>query len=661
MIRETEVQIGNLGQELEAPSRLTDMAIIATGIYDLVLANSTYGLRGEPLMKTPRLLLLFVAVFALSPSSGASERTWNQIQSPHFTVLCNGSEKQGRDAAVDLERMRAVFMKALPGMRQDPNVPVIVFVTPDEDTFATLLPSYRKSAQGNKPLSTFVRGGTQNFIVLRLAFRVSSEYSLKYDYAGLMTGVNFPRAALWLLTGMAEFFALSEIGEDQAKVGLPNPIFDRYLGGGLQLPVQKLVAVRTSSKEYTDPEQRSVFEAESYGIVHYFLAADQGAHRKELDNYLQLLNHGKKQLEAAEEAFGDLRKLQDKMAAYYKQKGFPFAVIDLRTENYAAELVARTLPAAESSAWLAEYHLRFKRRAEAKPLIDAALAENPSLGLAHEAMGIFQLEQADYESALTEFSAAVAVDPSRYISSYYKGVLSSYWKAPQDIPPTSEQDFRRAIESVPKYPAALLALARLVVRTGGSVSEAATLAGRAVDAEPVVVRYRLAYANILLHAGHSAQAEAEIQRALESEVSPSEQVAANELLSLALACKTVTQCKPLDWQNLTSQNPSPPDTNAEGTATSQAAPTEPKVRGILRSLSCNADGRVATLSSGGKDLTFTMLKTTPVSWPDTFWLSGAYLDVCKHFAGEPAEVFYKRGSADASSREATAVRVQDRY
>jgi hypothetical protein len=606
-----------------------------------------------------------IVLLGCSAHRTAAEHPWFEIRSPHFTVICNGSEKDGRDAAFDLERTRAVFMKALPSLRQDPNVPIVVFVTPDENTFATLVPIYRERAGGNKPNSVFQRGRDRNYVVMRIAFRASSEYQLKYDYAGMLAGLNFRRAPLWLLTGIAAFFANSEIMEDQAKVGQPNPRFIRRFETMHLVPFPRLFSVRTNSPEYTDPEQRWAFEAECWGLFHYLILGDRGAHRPQLDLYLQLLAQGKKQLDAAEQAFGDLGKLQDKLGPYYRQKGFLFAKVEVPREDYSQQMALRSLSSAESNAWLAEYHIRFKRAAEAKPLIDAALAENPGMGLAHEAMGTYDLLQADYVNALKEFSAATTADPSLFLSFYYKGILSSYWKSPAEIPDSRERDLRRAVELAPRYAPASLALARLLARNGGSVTEAVVFARRTVDAEPEVVRYHLALANILLLAGEAIQAEAEARLVLGNELSPLEEEDANTQVKLAQACKPGGPCKALGSEESVSESEVPSASAAASTmpptASQEVSAPLLMTRGVIRSIACSPDGRVLTLVSNGKEQVFNMGKATPISWPETLWLSGAYLDVCKHFAGEPAVVLYKAGQPGSTPLEATALRVRDRY
>src|ERR1700727_719858 len=55
------------------------------------------------------LLVLAILLFsALAPARDKTEN-WLQVRTPHFVIVTNGSEKQGRRVADQFERMRAVF------------------------------------------------------------------------------------------------------------------------------------------------------------------------------------------------------------------------------------------------------------------------------------------------------------------------------------------------------------------------------------------------------------------------------------------------------------------------------------------------------------------------------------------------------------------------
>src|SRR5205807_7568206 len=64
-----------------------------------------------------RLLCVLAASLCFLPLLGTSQQhekaQWIEIQSPHFRVLTDAREKQGRDLAREFEQMRAVFSQLL--------------------------------------------------------------------------------------------------------------------------------------------------------------------------------------------------------------------------------------------------------------------------------------------------------------------------------------------------------------------------------------------------------------------------------------------------------------------------------------------------------------------------------------------------------------------
>ena len=71
-----------------------------------------------------------------------------EVRSPHFLVLTNSSEKDGRHVAGQLERMRAVFHTLLPASNDDNEPPITVFALRDKKSFESLEPAeYLKKGQ----------------------------------------------------------------------------------------------------------------------------------------------------------------------------------------------------------------------------------------------------------------------------------------------------------------------------------------------------------------------------------------------------------------------------------------------------------------------------------------------------------------------------------
>jgi len=634
-------------------------------------------------MRTPALSLLLAFLVCSIPLK-AGDQPWIELKSDHFTVLCNSGEKDAREAAVDLERIRLVLIKLFPAMKTDPNAPIVVFITADDALYGSLVPEYNKRSISDKPFSHFVTsrdlnliasksgifqaGRTQSEVVLKEGAVEPTDYKMKWDYAGLMAGINFRRAPAWFRAGIGAFFGYSLITEDQAKVGLPVRRYAAITSRGLMIPFSKLVTMSTHSPEYNEEVQQHSFYAESWALFHYLMLADNGAYRSQLERYLQLLGSGKKRLDAAQEAFGDLGKLQDKLTVYYKSYAFPYASIQLPPMDPGQGFAVHTLTTGESDSWLAEYYLRFKRKTDAKPLLNAAMAENPVPARAHEAMGIYYLEQADYANAQKEFSAATAADSNLFLSFFYKGVLAANGKSGTEIPASAEADLRRALELNPRYAPASMALARVIIRRGGAPADAVPFARQAVESEYAVARYHIAYANILLQAGDAAKAEAEASLPLEDTLPASEEEDARAVLLLAQKCQSSPPCQPLGTNvSIMSVPPRSPALSADEANPSSNAPAQPatpphsSMRGIVRSISCDSEERVLTFEVEDKSLTFNLTKKANISQPETYWLSPVFVDVCKNFVGEPGEVFFKSGQPDGAPLEATSLQILDHF
>src|SRR6202050_5723004 len=117
---------------------------------------------------TVRLLALLTA-FAISATTNlnAASEAWLQLQSPHFTVVTDANEKQGRHIADQFERMRWVFQTLFPKLNVDPIAPIRVIAVRNQRGFQPREPeAYR--AKGTVNLAgLFLRNTDKNYILLR--------------------------------------------------------------------------------------------------------------------------------------------------------------------------------------------------------------------------------------------------------------------------------------------------------------------------------------------------------------------------------------------------------------------------------------------------------------------------------------------------------------
>jgi hypothetical protein len=73
----------------------------------------------------------------------AAERSWIEVDSPHFRVMSDGSERDARRIAYEFEQMRAVLANRFPGARIETGAPFLVLAASDERTAMELIPGLR--------------------------------------------------------------------------------------------------------------------------------------------------------------------------------------------------------------------------------------------------------------------------------------------------------------------------------------------------------------------------------------------------------------------------------------------------------------------------------------------------------------------------------------
>ncbi len=112
-----------------------------------------------------------VGAFLMVAASGAGAQPgskWVEVKTPHFTVMTNSSEKDERHAAVQFERMRAVFRVVMPSGSDDPASPIVVLALKDNKSFRMLEPEAYLAKNQLQLAGLFIRGQNRNYVLTRL-------------------------------------------------------------------------------------------------------------------------------------------------------------------------------------------------------------------------------------------------------------------------------------------------------------------------------------------------------------------------------------------------------------------------------------------------------------------------------------------------------------
>jgi hypothetical protein len=297
--------------------------------------------------------LRLVVVWLICSTAVPASATWFEARSRHFIVYSEGSPASIRKFASDLERFDQALRKLLRFSDiegDDPN-PVTVFTVDGLGTLNRLC----KGGRGDAKICRYIGGwyssrvsGSVAFVPRHAGtgpFALAAETILFHEYAHHLmlanSGATFPA---WYLEGFAEFVSNAKL-DREAEVGIGLPANSRapslYLQGGL--PMAKLLTVNPST---LSAEQRALFYARAWLLTHYLTFSKE--REGQLPGYLRAINSGVPADKAAEDAFGDLKKLDDELGGYLNRNKFHYLPVPV-TPPPAEAIRIRQLDAGDAA------------------------------------------------------------------------------------------------------------------------------------------------------------------------------------------------------------------------------------------------------------------------------------------------------------------------
>jgi len=599
-----------------------------------------------------RRIIYFVALLtalsaASSPAVVASEiRPWTEIRSPHFRVLTDGTEKEGRRVALDFERMRYVFGEQFPGYRLDSGAPLLIFAPRDEISAKIAAPWMKKAKDAEDIAGFFSQGWEKRYALVRLDTLDSSasgEAVVFHEYTHSIVHMNVHWLPVWLDEGIAEFYAYTRFQGNKIMLGAPT---ERYqdIATGFPIPIETLLTVDERSPYYNDPDKVQMFYGESWALVHYLTLTPGMRGGGKLNDFFHLLQTGVDQKKAFVQVFGDFKTMDNALDKYMRLFAFTGAVIPAPADIDENAFSTRQLSVAETEAELAGYQLWSHEIETARPLVAQTLADNPNLALAHEENGFLLFQDGKTADAAAEFAKAYALDPTLYLSLFAKTMLSPLATSSA---PADQQAFRLALVMVvqlnPQFAPAYVQMARIAFRAG-NLKEALRLSLKAEDLEPWRAGYHLQTGQILARMGRGADAAAIAQFVASRWIPPDH----NEAVEL--------------W------NAVPPDQRPAGDPPTELIPKDSnQVEGIIKWVDCGDPHNpknpvhplVLVLDHDGQSLTFHAKQYYEGGFSDTIWYGEDHFDDCHNIEGLRGVVQYRPPSNPSYAGDIAGVEVRN--
>jgi Tfp pilus assembly protein PilF len=534
---------------------------------------------------------------------------WRWVRSPHFAVLSDGSSRDARHVAGQLERMRALFGQMFPALPLDPVAPLEVVAVRDGREFRQLEPAAYLGRGKLELAGLFQPGMDRNYILLRLDAQESVRpYSIIYhEYTHLLVSRLSTPVPVWLNEGLAEFYETADIRGDEADIGQPVELIGLLRQRQL-MPLAQMFAVDDTSPYYQEQDKASIFYAEAWALTHMIMVSDEQHHTRRLPDYLDRLGDGESPVAAAAAAFGPIAALQQQLSEYIRHLSFNYFRLELR-EKVDEKDFAET-PAGEAAAEAVEADVlaHVGRLDDATRIAKAALAADPASARAEEALGLVAMRQHDLTAAQSWYGKAVGADAQDFLAQFSYGELTFQAHQGQLDDATAaaaEHSLQLAIQLRPDFAPAYDRLAVLYAIRNENPASAEKLERSAMRLQPHEIVYYFNLAWILINNLRPADAVTVLTAALPVAASDAQLQDCKRRLANAqqLAAQKAAADQVLAERPPPAATAAPPPSTATGsdaqsgepevqTSKDEAAPppTGPRqyFEGVIQSVACGA-------------------------------------------------------------------------
>ena len=462
--------------------------------------------------KSAILFLWFLSTLTLARDK---QQNWLKVQSPHFLVITNGSEKQGRHAADQFERMRLVFHTQFPSMHVDPASPIVVIATKEDEDFRALEPTDYLKKGSLQLAGLFLRAADKNYILMRLDAQGEHPYATVYhEYTHLITSRSGEWLPLWLNEGWAEFYQTTEIRDKEALLGQPSRENLMLLRQSSLLPLTVLLTVDHNSPYYHEENKGSIFYAESWVLTHFLTIQDVTQHKHLLDDYIVAVSKGKDSVTAATQAWGDLEKMDQTLQNYVHQNAFSYFKLPATTQVDDSSFKVDPVPAPKADAIRADFLAYDRREDDSRALLEKVLREDPDNAHARETMGFLEFQHGHRDEALKWYGQAVKLNSQSFLAHYYYGVIAMRQPSLSAADEAQiESSLQTANKLNPEFAPAYDALANFYAMRQRNLDDALMLSRKAIQMDAGNLNFRLNSANILMEMERPKDAETVLQAA----------------------------------------------------------------------------------------------------------------------------------------------------
>jgi predicted Zn-dependent protease len=358
--------------------------------------------------------------------------------------------------------------------------------------------------------------------------------------------------------------------------------------------------------------------------------------------------------------FGDLKQLQSNLESYIRQGRFSYLKLPTSTDVDDTTFKVQALTAAQADAVRADFLAYNERVADARPLLDRVLQEDPQNVSAQETMGFLEFRAGHLDEARKWYEQAVKLDSQSYIAHYYFAAISMNAGANPGDDAQVESSLRVAIKLNPSFAPAFDRLAAFEGMRHRNLDEAHMMALTAVQLDPGNAGYRVNAANVLMQMDRGTDAVAVLRVALRVAKTPEETAMVQNFLTHA---EQYANARDRQAEELKANVQANAASAGEGSANAETPEEElPKgphrfMAGMLQNVHCHGPGIELTVAAKGKTMALHRGNYYKIEFTALGFTPKGDLSPCRDLEGVSAKVEYVESSAKPATAYVVAIEV----
>src|ERR1700675_2248033 len=471
-------------------------------------------------------LLAILAAPNLAFAKAKDEPKWIEVHTAHFSVMSDAGEKRGREVALRMEQMRAIFGQLLLKDKLKIPVPITVVALKSDKQYGMVAPAKQSLAGG-----FYVPGADRIYLVLNL-FESDPWRAVAHPLAHYFLNYNYPPAQGWFDEGLAEYFGSIQIDKQVGMGGDPElapewheDIFDevrrdpnvpqsltQLVRSPVWLSMVDLFTMKHDGSGTREGTHNTLYYAQSWIVVHYLLNKNK---LPEAGTYFDLVLNQKVPVEKAMVQAFDMSpaQMEDAVKTYFKSlSGLGIALdqskkpiadpVDTQQPDHFAlpfdvdeiGMAITSVDEEEARAVIDDVMARVpEHRDQALRDLQQLTADPKDNEAAHRALARDDLRQKRFDAAADELEKATELNPRDPWIWYYRAALK-YQKAQATRTEMQGlahmvQDLRAVADWYPELADAynMLGMARV---EGGGINSALEAQRQAIALAPRNVEYQ---------------------------------------------------------------------------------------------------------------------------------------------------------------------------